>query len=40
MKPNMQNLFDNGPQAATEVAQGQADVGLLELSKYIYPANT
>jgi putative spermidine/putrescine transport system substrate-binding protein len=37
LKPNVLNLFDNGPQAATEVAQGQADVGLLELSKYIYP---
>jgi putative spermidine/putrescine transport system substrate-binding protein len=37
LKPNVVNLFDNGPQAANEVAQGQADVGLLELSKYIYP---
>lgn len=36
-KPNVMNLFDNGPQAANEVAQGQADIGLLELSKYIYP---
>ena len=33
----MQNLFDNGPQAANEIAQGQADIGLLELSKYVYP---
>lgn len=38
LKPNILNLFDNGPQAANEVAQGQADIGLLELSKYIYPA--
>ncbi len=37
LKPNIMNLFDNGPQAANEVAQGQADIGLLELSKYIYP---
>lgn len=37
LKPNVMNLFDNGPQAATEIAQGQADIGLLELSKYIYP---
>ena len=37
IKPNVMNLFDNGPQAANEIAQGQADIGLLELSKYIYP---
>ncbi|WAC27529.1 extracellular solute-binding protein [Ancylobacter sp. SL191] len=37
LKPNIMNLFDNGPQAAAEVAQGQAEIGLLELSKYIYP---
>lgn len=37
LKSNIMNLFDNGPQAANEVAQGQADIGLLELSKYIYP---
>lgn len=37
LKGNVMNLFDNGPQAAAEVAQGQADIGLLELSKYIYP---
>jgi putative spermidine/putrescine transport system substrate-binding protein len=37
IKPNVMNLFDSGPQAASEVAQGQADIGLLELSKYIYP---
>ena len=37
LKPNIMNLFDNGPQAAAEVAQGQADIGLLELSKYVYP---
>lgn len=38
LKPNIQNLFDNGPQAANEIAQGQADIGVLDLSKYIYPA--
>ena len=38
IKPNIQNLFENGPQAANEVAQGQADVGFMELSKYVYPA--
>lgn len=38
IKPNIQNLFDNGPQAANEIAQGQADIGLMDLSKYIYPA--
>ncbi|WP_176084784.1 extracellular solute-binding protein [Martelella sp. HB161492] len=37
LKPNVMNLFDNGPQAAAEIAQGQAEIGLLELSKYIYP---
>ncbi|MBD9528856.1 extracellular solute-binding protein [Paracoccus sp. PAR01] len=37
LKPNIMNLFDNGPQAANEVAQGQADIGLMELSKYVYP---
>ena len=37
LKPNVMNLFDNGPQAAAEVAQGQAEIGLLELSKYVYP---
>lgn len=37
IKPNVMNLFDNGPQAANEVAQGQADIGFLELSKYVYP---
>jgi putative spermidine/putrescine transport system substrate-binding protein len=37
IKGNVQNLFDNGPQAANEIAQGQADIGLLELSKYVYP---
>lgn len=38
IKPNVQNLFDNGPLAANEIAQGQADIGFVELSKYIYPA--
>ncbi len=37
LKPNVQNLYDSGVQAANEVAQGQADVGLIEYSKYIYP---
>jgi len=36
-RPNVQNLFDSGIQAANEVAQGQADIGLIEYSKYIYP---
>ncbi|APW39844.1 hypothetical protein RD110_23750 [Rhodoferax koreense] len=38
LKPNVQNIFDNGPQAANEIAQGQADIGFMDLSKYIYPA--
>ncbi|CAN5691443.1 extracellular solute-binding protein [soil metagenome] len=38
LKPNIQNIFDNGPQAANEIAQGQADIGFMDLSKYIYPA--
>ncbi len=38
IKPNIQNIFDNGPQAANEIAQGQADIGFMDLSKYIYPA--
>ena len=37
LKPNILNIFDNGPVAAGEIAQGQADIGFLELSKYIYP---
>lgn len=37
LKPNVQNLFESGIQAANEIAQGQADVGLVEYSKYIYP---
>jgi putative spermidine/putrescine transport system substrate-binding protein len=37
IKPNVQNLFESGIQAANEIAQGQADIGLIEYSKYIYP---
>lgn len=37
LRPNVQSVYDSGIQAATEVAQGQADVGLIEYSKYIYP---
>jgi len=37
LRPNIQNLFDSGIQAANEVAQGQADVGGIEYSKYVYP---
>lgn len=37
IKPNVQNLYESGIQAANEIAQGQADIGLIEYSKYIYP---
>lgn len=37
IKPNIQNIFDSGIQAANEVAQGQADIGMMEYSKYVYP---
>lgn len=37
LKPNVQNIFESGIQAANEIAQGQAMVGLVEYSKYIYP---
>lgn len=37
IKPNVQNVFDSSIQAAAEIAQGQADVGMIEYSKYIYP---
>jgi len=37
IKPNIQNLYDSGIQAVNEVAQGQADVGGIEYSKYVYP---
>lgn len=37
LRPNIQNIFGEGIQAANEIAQGQADIGLLEYSKYIYP---
>lgn len=37
IKPNIQNVYDSGIQASNEIAQGQADVGLIEYSKYIYP---
>jgi putative spermidine/putrescine transport system substrate-binding protein len=37
IKPNVQNVFESGIQAALEVAQGQADFGGIEYSKYIYP---
>lgn len=37
LRPNVQNVYDNGVQASNEIAQGQADVGLIEYSKYIYP---
>ncbi len=37
LRPNIQNIFGEGIQAANEIAQGQADIGLLDYSKYIYP---
>jgi putative spermidine/putrescine transport system substrate-binding protein len=37
IKPNVQNVFESGIQAALEIAQGQAEVGGIEYSKYIYP---
>lgn len=37
LRPNILNIFGDGIQAANEVAQGQADIGLVEYSKYIYP---
>lgn len=37
LRPNVQNVYDSGIQASNEIAQGQADVGLIEYSKYIYP---
>lgn len=37
LKPNVQNVYDSGIQASNEIAQGQADIGLIEYSKYIYP---
>lgn len=37
LRPNVQNVYDSGVQASNEIAQGQADVGLIEYSKYIYP---
>lgn len=37
IRPNVQNIFGEGIQAANEIAQGQADIGLLDYSKYIYP---
>ena len=36
-RPSVQNVYDSGVQAANEIAQGQADVGLIEYSKYVYP---
>ena len=36
-RPNVQNVFDSSIQAAAEISQGQADVGLIEYSKYISP---
>jgi putative spermidine/putrescine transport system substrate-binding protein len=37
LKPNVQNLYVSAPEAANEVAQGQALVGGIDLSKFIYP---
>ncbi|MGG5818069.1 extracellular solute-binding protein [Falsiroseomonas sp. HW251] len=37
IRPNIQNIFGDGIQAANEIAQGQADIGLLDYSKYVYP---
>ena len=33
----MQNLFGDGIEAANEIAQGQAEIGGIEYSKYVYP---
>jgi putative spermidine/putrescine transport system substrate-binding protein len=37
LKPNIQNLYVSGVEAANEIAQGQAAIGGIELSKFIYP---
>jgi putative spermidine/putrescine transport system substrate-binding protein len=37
LKPNVQNLYVSGVEAANEIAQGQAAIGGIELSKFIYP---
>lgn len=37
LKPNVQNLYVSGIEAVNEVAQGQAVVGGVDYSKYVYP---
>ncbi len=37
LKPNIQNLYDSAVEAANQVAQGQAMIGGIESSKYVYP---
>jgi len=37
LKPNVQNVYVSAIEAANEVAQGQALVGGVDYSKYIYP---
>jgi putative spermidine/putrescine transport system substrate-binding protein len=37
LKPNIQNLYTSGVEAANEVAQGQAVIGGIDYSKFIYP---
>ncbi|ABE37095.1 extracellular solute-binding protein [Paraburkholderia xenovorans] len=36
-KPNVQNIYVSGVEAANEVAQGQAMLGGIDYSKFIYP---
>lgn len=37
LKPNIQNVYTSGVEAANEIAQGQAMIGGIDYSKFIYP---
>lgn len=37
LKPNIQNVYTSGVEAANEIAQGQAVLGGIDYSKFIYP---
>ncbi len=37
LKPNIQNVYTSGVEAANEIAQGQAAIGGIDYSKFIYP---
>jgi len=37
LKPNVQNVYTSGVEAANEIAQGQAMIGGIDYSKFIYP---